>query len=101
MAAAAHVTAGVYGTIAGTAPYVGTNSNDAFDSFKVWPTPVQMSFPTTGTIFHQVTPGQKVGNTSNYIYSIIEVQATGASPQPQSYKYATNLSVATLATNAG
>lgn len=101
MAAAAHVTAGIYGTIAGAPPYVGTNSEDAFDSFYQWDTPVQMSFPTTGTVFHQVTPGQRVGTSSNYIYSIIEVQATGASPQPQSLKYATNVSLATLATNAG
>jgi hypothetical protein len=99
MAAAAHVTAGIYGTIAGAPPYVGTDSGNAFNNFYQWKTPVQMSFPTTGTLFHEVTPGQRVG--SNYIYSIIEVQATGASPQPQSQKYASNVSVATLATNAG
>lgn len=97
MAAAAHVTAGVYGTIAGLPPY----TSGEFTNFNVWDTSVQMSFPTTGTIFHQVTPGVRVGNTSNYIYSVIEVQATGASPQPQSYKYATNVLTATLATNAG
>ena len=97
MAAAAHVSAGVYGTIAGAPPY----TSGEFTNFNTWETPVQMSFPTTGTIFHQVTPGVRVGNTSNYIYSVIEVQATGASPQPQSYKYATNVLTATLATNAG
>lgn len=97
MAAAAHVTAGVYGTVAGAPPYI----DGSFDSFFEWDTPVQMSLPTTGTVFHQVTPGVRVGLSSNYIYSVIEVQATGASPQPQSYKYATNMSVATLATNAG
>ena len=99
MAAAAHVTAGIYGTIAGAPPY--TTAGEQFSNFNVWDTPVQMSFPTTGTVFHEVTPGARVGNTSNYIYSIIEVQATGASPQPQSIKYATNIGIATLATNAG
>ncbi len=95
MAAAAHVTAGIYGTIAGQPPY----TTGAFDTFNTWPTPVQMSFPTTGTIFHPVSPGVAAGG-GNYVYSVIEVQATGASPQPQSYKYASNMSVATLATNA-
>lgn len=97
MAAAAHVSSGIYGTIAGQAPY----TDGTFDSFFVWPTPVQMSFPTTGTVFHQVTPGIQVGNTGQYIYSVIEVQATGATPQPQANKYASNIAVATLATNAG
>lgn len=101
MAAAAHVTAGIYGQVLGAPPYIGSVDNDAFSEFKVWASPVQMSFPTTGTIFHPVSPGQQVGNTSNYIYSVIEVQATGASPQPQSWKYASNMSVGTLATNAG
>ena len=101
MAAAAHVTAGIYGKVMGQPPYIGTNSIDAFTTFDAWDSAVQMSFPTTGTVFHQVTPGQQVGNSSNYIYSVIEVQATGASPQTQANKYATNIPVATLATNAG
>ncbi len=96
MAIAAHVTAGVYGTIAGAPPY-----NGSFASFYQWPTPVQMSLPTTGTVFHEVNPGVRVGNTGNYIYSVIEVQSTGSSPQPQSNKYATNALIATLITNAG
>lgn len=97
MAAAAHVTAGIYGTVAGKPPYI----SGSFANFTQWETPIQMSLPTTGTLFHEVSPGVRVGNTSNYIYSVIEVQSTGASPQPQSMKYATNMSVATLATNAG
>ncbi|HRP30464.1 MAG TPA: hypothetical protein PKV73_01165 [Agriterribacter sp.] len=98
MAAASHVTAGIYGTVAGAPPYTGANP---FANFNQWDTPVQMSFPGAGTIFHQVSPGQRVGNTSNYIYSVIEVQATGSSPQPQSLKYASNVLFATLATNIG
>jgi hypothetical protein len=98
MAAAAHVTAGVYGTIAGQPPYTG---DDQFTNFNVWENPAQMSFPTTGTVFHQVNPGVRVGNTSNYIYAVIEVQPTGLTNPLQSQKYATNVSVATLATNAG
>lgn len=99
MAAASHVTAGIYGTVAGAPPYVGTDSQNAFSTFYPWESPVQMSFPTASTIFHPVSPGQQVG--SNYIYSVIEVQASGSSPQKQSQKYASNMSVATLATNAG
>ena len=96
MAAAAHVTSGIYGSIAGQPPYTGTKP---FSNFNAWDTPAQMSFPTTGTVFHQVNPGQQVGNTSNYIYSVIEVQPTGLNQQSQ--KYASNVLIATLATNAG
>lgn len=101
MAAAAHVTAGVYGMVQGAPPYIGTTDSDAFSRLAEWDSPVQMSFPTAGTIFHPVSPGQRVGNSSNYIYSVIEVQATGSSPQPQSWKYASNKSVSTLASDAG
>ena len=99
MAIAAHVTSGIYGQVFGEPPYIGTNDETAFSNFVVWDSPLQMSLPTTGTVFHQVTPGQQVGNTSNYIYSVIEVQPTGLNVK--STKYASNQSVATLATNAG
>ena len=99
MAAAAHVTTNVYGQVFGKPPYIGTTDDNAFARFVEWDSPTSMSFPTTGTIFHPVTPGQQVGNTSNYIYSVIEVQASGLNVD--GIKYASNQSVATLATNAG
>lgn len=99
MAAAAHVTVNVYGQVFGRPPYIGETDEDAFSNFVVWDSATSMSFPTTGTIFHPVTPGQQVGNTSNYIYSVIEVQPTGGNVE--SNKFASNQSVATLATNAG
>lgn len=101
MAAAAHFTTNVYGTIAGAPPYQASTQAAAFSNFIVWDTPTSMSFPTTGTIFHPVSPGVQVGNTSNYIYSVIEVQPTGLTIPGQSQKYASNQSVATLATAAG
>ena len=94
MAAAAHVTTLVYGTIQGEPPYIGSNPFSRQDSFSQ---PVSMSFPTEGTIFHPTTQGIRFGNY--YVYSIIEVQATGLN-QP-STKYGSSDSVATLATNAG
>lgn len=54
MAAAVHVTAGVYGTVAGQPPY--TDSRDQFANFNVWKNPAQMSLPTTGVVFHEVDP---------------------------------------------
>ncbi len=99
MAAAAHLTTNIYGKVFGQPPYIGTNSNNAFTEFTQFSSPLSMSFPTTGTVFHPVTPGQQVGNTSNYIYSVIEVQATGLNVEGD--KYASNQSVATLATAAG
>lgn len=92
----ARVTANVYGTIQGQPPFgTGLSSPDR-DIF--WTTPVSMNFPTTGTVFHPVTPGIQVGNTSNYIYSVIEVQPTGLNVH--GVKYCSNQSVATLATNS-
>lgn len=96
MAAASHVTAGIYGTVAGQPPYTAAQP---FANFNQWATPAIMSFPTTGTVFHPVPNGFQVG--SNYIYSVIEVLPTGDTSQATSTKYASNVSVATLATNAG
>ncbi len=99
MSAAAHVTAGVYGTVAGQPPY--TRASEQFDNFNQWNTPAQMSFPTTGTVFHEVNPGYRVGSGSNYIYSVIEVVQSGLQSAPQSTKYASNVAIATLISNAG
>lgn len=97
MAAAAHLTANVYGFAEGSPPFGTGLSSPTRTVF--WTTPVTMSFPTTGTIFYPVSPGIQVGNTSNYIYSIIEVQPTGVNIHGA--KYCSNQSVATLATAAG
>ena len=88
----ARMTANVYGMVQGGPPYVGTNLTNP----NFWDSPVSMNFPTAGTIFHPVSPGAQVNNTGNYIYSIIEVQPTGLNVH--SVKYASNQSVATLAT---
>jgi len=96
---AVHVTAGIYGQVWGQPPYIGTTSQDAFTNFTAWSAIQSISLPTTGTIFHPVSPGQQVGNsTTNYIYSVIEVQPTGLNQQ--STKYACGSSVATLASAA-
>jgi len=101
MAAASHVTTGIYGTVQGQPPFQASTEDAVFTRFIQWDTPTQMSFPTSGTVFHPVSPGVKVGNTSNYIYSVIEVIPTGLTTPGQGPKYASNQSVATLATNAG
>lgn len=92
----ARVTANVYGMAEGSPPF-GTGLSQPVRSI-FWSTPVSMNFPTTGTVFHPVSPGIQVGNTSNYIYSIIEVQATGLNIHGP--KYLSNQSVSTLNTNS-
>ena len=99
MAEASHVTSGIYGQVFCKPPYIGETSNDAFARLVEWDSPVQMSFPTGQTVFHPVSPGQQVGNSSNYIYSVIEQVPSGLNVDGP--KYASNQSVATLATNAG
>lgn len=92
----ARVTANVYGLAFGGPPF-GTGLGSP-DRSVPWDTPVSMNFPTTGTVFHPVSPGVQVGNTSNYIYSIVEVLPTGLNVHGS--KYMSNQSVATLATNS-
>ena len=101
MSAASMVSANVYGRVFGQAPYQGTTSSDAFSNFVVWDSPTVMAFPTGNITIHPVTPGQRVGLTSNYIYSVIEVAPRSLTPNPESVKYASNQSVATLASLAG
>jgi hypothetical protein len=101
MAAAAQFTANVYGRVFGQPPYQGTTDDNAFANLVAWDSATTMSFPTGGTVLHPVTPGQQVGNSSNYIYSVIEVVPGGLTTTPQSTKYASNQSVATLAALAG
>lgn len=93
--AASHFTANVYGKVSQDPPYIGTNSANALGTFDAWSSALTASFPAAGVSIHQVTPGQQVGNTSNYIYSVIEINATGLNVHGD--KYASNQSVATLA----
>lgn len=92
----ARVTANVYGTIQGQPPF-GTGLSSP-DRNIFWDSATSMNFPTTGTVFHPVSPGIQVGATSNYIYSVIEVQPTGLNVH--GVKYCSNQSVSTLATNS-
>ncbi len=101
MAAAAHLTAGIYGTVQGQPPYQASTEAAVFTRLITWDTPVQMSFPTGVTVFHPVSPGVQVGGTGQYIYSVIEIIPTGLTTPGQGPKYASNEAVATLATDAG
>ena len=92
----ARLDANIYGFVQGGPPF-GTGLGDP-SRFLPWDTPGVMNFPTTGTVFHPVSPGVRVGNTSNYIYSLVEVLPTGLNVHGT--KYASNQSVATLATNS-
>jgi hypothetical protein len=92
----ARVAANVYGMAEGSPPF-GTGLPSPTRLIN-WDTPVSMNFPTATTLFHPVSPGIQVGSTSNYIYSIIEVPATGLNVHSQ--KYTSNQSPATLATNS-
>lgn len=89
----ARVTALVYGMVEGGPPYRGANP---FSRQITFPAPVSMSFPTGPTLFHPTSQGVRFGNY--YVYSVIEVPASGLNQQSQ--KYATSSSVATLATGS-
>lgn len=99
MAAASHVTSGIYGVFQGGPPF-GSGLPSPTRTIW-WDTPVQMSLPTGGTVFHPVSPGIQVNSSGNYIYAVIEVLPTGLTGDGHGTKYASNQSVTTLATNAG
>jgi len=96
---AEHVTTGIYGTVEGSPPF-GTGLGSP-TRFIAWDTPVAMSFPGQITVFHPVSPGIRVGNSSNYLYSVIEVLPTGLTTPGHGPKYGSNATVATLATGIG
>lgn len=88
--------AGIYGTFQGSPPF-GTGLGDPARTL-FWDTPIQMGFPTHSVVIHQVNPGVRVAQTSNYIYSVIEVPASGLNVH--STKYVSNTTAATLVTNS-
>ena len=89
----ARVAATVYGIVQGGPPYRGA---DPFSRQITFPAAVVMSFPTADTLFHPTSQGVRFGNY--YVYSVIEVPATGLN-QP-STKYAASTSVAALVTGS-
>lgn len=98
MAAAAHFSTRIYGEVQGQPPFQNGSGAASFSLIKDWPTSGIVSFPTTGTSFFPLSNGVKMANGA-YVYSVIEVQASGLNVH--STKYVTDTSVATLATNAG
>lgn len=96
MAAAAHFTARVYGSIQGAPPFT-SGGVTAFTKATGFDTAQLMSFPTAGTTISALPNGFSVGGA--YVYSVIEVAASGLNKYPA--QYVTDSSFATLATNAG
>lgn len=98
MAAAAHVSARIYGEIDGQIPFQNASGQTAFSRVKDYPSPQIVSFATNNTSFWPLPNGYQMANGS-YVYAVIEVQAAGLNHY--SDKYVTDTSAATLATNAG
>lgn len=94
MAAAAHISARIYGEVQGQPPYIGATP---FSRQVNYSASGIANIPTTGTIFHPLSQGIQFG--SSYCYSIIEVLPNAL--QQYSRKLATDQTVAQLATLAG
>ena len=97
MAAAAHISARIYGEIEGNLPYQDATGLTAFSRIKPWPSPKVVSFPTNTTTYTTLNNGVLVSNS--YVYSVIEEIPSGLNTHGK--KYVTDTSAATLATNAG
>lgn len=100
MAAASAFSAYIYGEIQGQPPFAGTQPFSRATAYSA-NARGNRSFPVQGTEVHPVTPGVQLSGGGAYIYSIIEVFATGLTGGQESRKYASSDSVATLATNRG
>ena len=98
MAAATHFTARVYGEVEGSVPFQNGSGLAAFSRVKDFPSAQIASLPTTGTVVWALPNGFQMPNGS-YVYSVIEVQATGLNAHSE--KYVSDQSAAALATLAG
>jgi hypothetical protein len=104
---ATHFTTRVYGRVFGNAPFfkggIGGPNAAGFSDQQDWPYAPLMCLPTNNTIFHTLANGVLVGNPQFYCYSIVEVLPAGQALMEvnRTIKYATDSSVATLATLAG
>ena len=96
MAAASHVSATIYGQIQGNIPFQNAAGNAAFSKVSPYPNPPLMSLPVNA-IFTPLHNGVLVG--TNYVYSVITMPATGNNTY--GLQFVTDVSTATLATNAG
>ena len=97
MAAAAHFSTRVYGTIQGSPPYTDGAGATSFVRSVDFDYAGVVSFPTTGTAFFPLPNGVRVGGA--YVYSVIQVAPSGLNVH--GLQYVTDSSVATLATLAG
>lgn len=100
MAAAAHVTARIYGFVEGAPPFQNAAGQTEFARIVTFNPAPLMSLPTTGTNFVQLPNGYQAGATNgSYVYSVIQVDASGLNVHGK--QYVTDQSVTTLATSAG
>lgn len=100
MAAAAHVTARIYGYVEGAPPFMNANSQTEFSRAVAYSPAPLMSLPTTGTNYVQLPNGFQMGGTNgSYVYSVIQIEPNGLNVHGK--QYVTDQSVTTLATNAG
>lgn len=93
---ATQLSATVFGTIEGSPPYGDGLSSPT--RRLIWKNSAAMSFPTGEVVLHPVNPQIRIGSSSNYIYSVIEVIPGGMNQHSQ--KYASSSTVASLITAA-
>jgi hypothetical protein len=98
MAAAAHISARIYGEVEGDAPYQNAAGLANFSRVKPYPSAQIVSFATGNTEYWTLPNGFQMPS-GVYVYSVIRENATGL--QTHGKKYVSDSSAATLATNAG
>lgn len=96
MAITGHVTTRVYGKVFGTAPFQNSAGAAAFSDVDVYPAPPLTAVSIEGAHIWPLANGVLVGNS--YVYSVIEIPASGLNQQ--SVKLACKDSATVLIANA-
>ncbi len=94
---ATHVSATIYGDIEGNPPFQDAAGHSSFSRVKPYPSPLSQSFPTANVDFWALPNGYRMP-AGQYVYSVIRELPTGLNVHGN--QYVTDVSVATLATNA-
>lgn len=98
MALSLHVLARIYGEVLSNPPFENAAGTAVLTATKPYPVAPNTYTPTNSLTIWPLANGVQMGPNGYYVYSIMEVPASGLNTH--STKYATDKSAATLASDA-